>query len=167
MPEAVPSASTSPPKAGGGAEGRVVPAYGGPHLRLEHPRLFGVARAVLEERHLAGEVRPVGLQLVEVEQLRADRHQVEAPVLVGLDLRQLRHAAHLVQRPHPVRPDLAALADADDAEPLRLLGEGQQVAHELPVALLEDVEGQHQPGEQDGAEREEGEHAPDGNLEPC
>jgi hypothetical protein len=67
----------------------------------------------------------------------------------------VRHAADLVQRLDAVRTDLAALPDGDHAEPPLVLRQCQQLAHHLPVAVLEDVQRQHQPGEQHHPEREQ------------
>ena len=54
--------------------------------------------------------------------------------------------------------DLVAVADGDDGEPARLvLGSLQQFAHHGAIALLEDVQRQHEPREQHRVQREEGE----------
>ena len=103
---------------------------------------------------LALQVGPGVVEPQQPEPLGADRHHLEPAVVVPRDLPQRRGAADLVERRNPVHAGLAALTDRDHAELLRLRAL-QEVADELPVPLLEDVQRQHKPRVEHGAEREQ------------
>ena len=94
------------------------------------------------------------VQLQQPEPLGADRHHVEPAVVAPHDLAQRRGAADLVERRDAVHACLAALADRDHAKLLRLRPV-QEVADQLPVPVLEDVQRQHQSRVEHGAEGEQ------------
>ncbi|CAM5733926.1 hypothetical protein SFUMM280S_00350 [Streptomyces fumanus] len=113
----------------------------------------------------------------------AGRQHLEGAVGPLPDRRRVRHTADPVERLGRVGPEpgagpalghrrgvgqpggagrhLVAVPDRHDGEPARLvLGRFQQLAHHGAVALLEHVEREHQPREQNGVQGEERE--PDG-----
>lgn len=89
-----------------------------------------------------------------MEALDASAEDEVATVSDRGGVRQPGQAAHLVQVVHRVGPDLVALADRHDAE-LRYLQGVHQVAEQLEVARLEDLERQRGARHQDRAERKE------------
>src|SRR6266567_4620293 len=110
-----------------------------------------------EDLDLALQVRPGLVEPEQPEPLRADGDDVEPSVVVPLDPAQGGGAADPVERVHAVDAGLASLADRDHAEPARL-GPVEQVADELPVPLLEDVQRQQHAGVEHRAEREQRQH---------
>ncbi len=79
--------------------------------------------------------------------MRADGDQPEPSVLVFLDLAEERGAADVVQIGDAIDAGLAAMPDGNDAEfaGFRLL---KQVPDKLAVAVLKDIEREHQAGKE-------------------
>jgi hypothetical protein len=118
--------------------------------------LLGVAGPLLEEGHLAREVcrARAGHEPVQPEAPHPGGHDEVAPVADRGRLHHAGHAPDLVQVADRVGTDLMALSDRDDPE-LGHLHRGEQVAEQLDVARLEELQRQHRTGHQDGAEREQ------------
>ena len=115
------------------------------------PRL--VPDLVVERRDVGHEVRLAGrVHRVDREPSGRRGQQVVAAVGVAPRFADLDQRTDPGQRERPVRPDLPSVADQDDTE--RRTGV-EAVARQRPVALLEDVEGQHDAGTEDGVQREE------------
>jgi len=132
------------------AERRLDQPHGGPGR-------CRVGRLLTEQLDLSLQVRPRLVEPEEPEPLGADRDDIEPAVLVPLHPAHGGGAADLVERAHAVDTGLASLADRDHAEPARLRPV-EQVADELPVPLLEDVQRQHHAGVEHRAEREQRQH---------
>lgn len=112
---------------------------------------------------LFGQPGDVGLQVghrvvdgFHAKPSRPGRHEVEAPVVVRLDLAHLRHTADVGGLCQRLRVYLMPLRDGHDAELTLLLWPVEQVAYQLAIALLEDVQRKHKSGKQHGPDREKG-----------
>jgi hypothetical protein len=125
-----------------------------------------VVVVVAEELDLARRVRRVREHAGQAEPPAPHHDDVVGAVVVALGLGQLEHAADAEERLSTMGlvaaggaerlGDLEALADRDGAEdPLRRVGFVEQFLDERAVALLEDVEGQRHPGEDNGVQREQ------------
>ncbi len=137
---------------------------GGTHRSREHRSLLGRSHGVAEQLDRAGQVRAVVLHRGQPEALTAGAHDVEPAVVVGVGAAQHGGAADLVQRPHAVGAHLPAGPDGHDPEPALVLWQGEQVAHQDAVALLEHVQRQHQPRDEhepQGEQRQPLGHAPE------
>ena len=104
-----------------------------------------------------GEVLAGRVDVVEHDPLPSGDLDVETAVVVPLDLGELDQRAHPVQRLHAAVADLVALADRDHGEgALGRVGHRKQIAHQRPVAVLEDVQRRDDAREQHRVEREDG-----------
>ena len=101
-----------------------------------------------QQLHLAAQERPRVVRLGHPQALAADDLDVEAAVVVRLDLGQLDERADAVGGLHAVVPDLVALPDRDDPEdPVEDRLDPHQLTDQGAVALLEDVQGGDHAGE--------------------
>ena len=86
----------------------------------------------------------------------ADHHDLERPVGIGRHLGDQGRAAGALDGVYAARADLVAHLDRHHTElPRRIGRQRDQVTDERPVAVLEDVERHHDPGEQHRVQREQ------------
>ena len=109
-----------------------------------------------EQLHLAAQERSGVVRLGDPEPLAPDHLDVEAAVVVRLDLGELDESADPVGGLHAVVADLVALPDRDDPEdPVEDGLDADQLADQRAVALLEDVQRGDHAREHHRVEREQ------------